>query len=196
MPRPLQTTEPFELPHELGWRYEKQTECFMRGPFVYAAPVLGFYCHHPVKRTFPCYKLLKGCTLDCPFCRWRRQYTSYVALYDPNDRKKPRKVISGGKRTYEDFSAVPVGTVVSLQRGPAKTDTIRMRVWPEAIDERQLKKWREWCVEDITPYLFHLWQRRELTEHFGYTYYPSLNTLANDTTGGELSDDEAAKVDE
>lgn len=177
----LQSSEPVELPECLKWRYRKVGECMLRGPFMLASTPKGFETHHPVKRTLPCFKFLKGCTLECPFCRWKRQYTTYVPLLDLAEPKHFRIVVSGGKKTFEDVRNLAVGTLVGYSRGKAQRDTLRIRPWPEQSDAYDVKRWERKCIEDISPYLLHLWQIRELTEHFGQTYYPSLRIIENST---------------
>lgn len=189
MPRSLQSSEPVELPECLKWRYTKIAPTTARGAYMLAGPPLAFECHHPVRRTFPCYKLLKGCTLECPWCRWKRQFSVYVPLFDINEPKNVKIVVCGGKKTHGDVKSMAVGSMVMLSRGTHVRDTLRIRPWPEVIDPHTYRRWRAKCVDDISPYLFHLWQRRELTEHFGHTYFPSLQVVANESKATSLDDD-------
>lgn len=178
----LQPTEPIELPETHDWHYEKIGPCVNRGPYMLGAPPLAFECHHPFKKTIPCYRFLKGCTLDCPRCRFRRQYTAYVPLLDVSNPRRFRIVVSGGKKTWGDVRALPLGSLVYLNRGKLILDTIRVKATDEKLDPLQQRVWQGRCQPDISPYLFHLWQIRELTEHFGQSYYPSKRVSENLTS--------------
>ncbi len=176
----LQTSEPVELPDSLRWRYVKFGQCVSVGPFIVGGPTLGFECHHPFKRTLPCYRFLKGCTLDCPRCRYRRQFTSYVPLIETGEPLRlARKVITGGKKVFNAMKQFAPGDLVSLSKGTHVKDTYIIRPWAGEVDPRQLAAHRKFITEDISPYLFHLWQQRELTEFFKQTYYPSLKAQEN-----------------
>lgn len=178
----LQPSDPVELPPTHRWTYEKIKPCISAGPYMIGAPPLGFDTHHPGKKTIPCYRRLRGCTLECPRCRFRSQYTAYVPLLNIVDPRKPRIVVSGGKKTWADVRGLTPGTLVRLNRGNFHLDTIRVVVSGEKLEPKQETVWRARCIEDISPYLFHLWQQRELTEHFGQVYYPSRRVIENEAS--------------
>lgn len=196
MPRPLQPSDPIDMPEELRWHRVRVPACVNNGPFMLAGPAWGGECHHPLKRTIPCYKLLKGCTLDCPFCRWKRQYQSFIPLFNPREKKDHHICIIGGKKTWQDVQTLRVGDWVSINKGNHARDTIRLRLWTFDVDVLLTKVWGSRVVTDITPYLLHLWQRRELTEHFGHKFHPSLNTLACSSSGPDLSAEDAKAIPE
>lgn len=190
----LQPSEPVELPENLKWRYTKVKPCMMRGPFMVAAPPLGFETHHPVRRTVPCYSFLKGCTLKCPLCRFRRQYTTYLPLFDLNEPRFYKIVVSGGKKTWSQVRDVKPGTLVALSRGNGEKDTIQVHAWPGAVDPNVLRSFQRKCIDDISPYLFHLWQQRELTMHFNQPYYPSLRALVDKSDNQKLRDEDGNEL--
>lgn len=175
----LQPVEPMELPESHDWHYEKIGPCVNRGPYMLGAPPLAFETHHPYRKTIPCYRFLKGCTLQCPRCRFQRQYTCYVPLLDVSNPRRCRIVVSGGKKTWSDVRELQPGTVVYLNRGKLTLDTIRVKATGDKLEPVQEKVWRGRIQPDLSPYLFHLWQIRELTEHFGQTYYPSKRVAEN-----------------
>lgn len=185
----LSSSDPTALPENLQWRYEP-LKAGTHGPLMLAAPPLGFECHHPLKRTVPCLALLKGCTLPCPWCRYKRQWTTYVPFLDLSRSKLFKLVLTGGKKTFEDVKGLPVGCLIYAIRGANVKDTIRIRPYPEPIHQAQLAQWSRRCIDDISPYLFHLWQYRELTEHFRQKYYPSLRVMSNASTHASAHEDE------
>lgn len=184
----LQAVDPLELPESHDWHYTPIAACVNRGPYLIGAPPLGFDTHHPFRKTLPCYRSLRGCTLTCPRCRFKLAYTCYVPLLDLSQCRKFRIVITGAKKTWGDVKDLPVGTVVYLNRGKLTLDTIRVRADGSKLDPLQEKVWLKRCQDDISPYLFHLWQLRELTEHFGQTYYPSRRVLENDAANAPNPD--------
>jgi hypothetical protein len=168
---------PQSLPAELNWRRLKVPPG-IHGPFILAAEAFGCQTHHPLKRTLPCFTKLPGCTLPCPFCGFPIRHTTYVALIDPKNKKHPRFVVQGGKRTWESLQGIEPGTVVSFGRGNADRDTLLFTPTNElSIQSHKLDLWRVQLPLDFRPYLFHLWQWRELSEHFGLAFYPSIRTL-------------------
>jgi len=163
----------------MRWGYRAVGPCFLTGQFILGAPPLGLETNHAYTKTVPCYRFLKGCTLDCPRCKFKRQFTVYVPIIDIGLKKDFRIVITGGKKTWQSVQGAKVGDVIALNKGEEKKDTVLIRAWPNQVDERTLRHYRSKCIEDISLYLFHLWQCRELTEHFGLKYYPSLRIIEN-----------------
>lgn len=167
---------PQDLPSELQWRVIK-VKPSMPVPYILAGEPFGGYTHHPRRCTLPCYASLKGCSLSCPWCKFERRFTCYVPLIDPKLAKQQRVVVMGGKRTFKSAEGIKPGTVVGLARGNADRDTPLFA--PAAMDTFNLlhhKKWQDKLPMDIRPYLFHLWQIRELSDHFGLRFFPSIRT--------------------
>lgn len=167
---------PKSLPPELSWRRLKVPPG-IHGPFILAAQPFGCQTHHPNKRTLPCFTVMPGCTLECPFCSFPLRFTCYVPLIAPKDKKQPRIVVQGGKRTWESLQGIEPGSVVSFARGTEERATILFAASNElAVQAYKLDLWRAQLPLDFRPYLFHLWQWRELSEHFGLAFYPSIRT--------------------
>jgi len=174
----LQPSEPQELPEDLKFHYSP-IKAGIHGPFMLAAPPWAGECHHPLKKTMPCLALLKGCTLPCPWCRYKRQFQCYVPYFDLSISKRYKLVLTGGKKTWADVKGLNVGDIFRVTRGTLERDTVRLHGWPESVDPNMLRVMRARCISDISPYLFHLWQYRPLTEHFRQKYRPSLRTQSN-----------------
>lgn len=162
--------EPCPLPDSHRWVYERCRSCINAGPYMIGAPSWGCETHHSNQRSVPCYRELPGCTLTCPRCPQRCQWTQYIALIDLTDHHMRRVVYTGGTKTRADVISLAVGTLVSVTRGPNQTDTIRIRVWPDDKPKLLAPIAIAKCQDDLTPYLLHLWQQRELTEHFGQRF--------------------------
>lgn len=188
----LQSSDPQELPECLKWHYEP-IKPGTHGPFMLGAPPWAGECHHPLKKTVPCLALLKGCTLPCPWCRYKRQFQCYVPYFDLQRAKRYKLVLTGGKKTWEGAKQFQVGDVFMAIRGTADRDTVLLRPWPHPLDVNSLKVMRSRITEDISPYLFHLWQYRPLTEHFRQKYRASLITQANAVPHPDALTDDSGK---
>lgn len=171
----IPSTPPVELPACLNWRTIK-VKPGMTGPLILAGPVAGFYTHHPADRTLPCLKRMPRCSLPCPWCRFPTRFTSYTPVIDPNAKKRKKLVVQGGKRTYESVVNGTPGQTVGTARGDGETDTVFFRAWPEQLHPSVVNRFRDDIPTDITMYLLHLWQWRDLTEHYGQQFYPSILT--------------------
>lgn len=185
---------PRESPPHLNWRRYKVLPG-IHGPYLLAAPPFGCVTHHPSNRTMPCFTRLPGCTLPCPFCRFCVRDTTYVALIDPKDRREPRKVVQGGKRTWKSLEGIEVGTVVTMGKGKGDRDTILFSPSNElAIAGHHRDLWRAQLPLDFRPFLFHLWQWRELSEHFDLEFFPSIRTEQIEKGTRSVSDDGPARA--
>lgn len=176
--------EPISTPGSHHWVYEKCRPCIGAGPFMLGAPSWGCETHHSNSRSVPCYRELPGCTLTCPRCPQRCQWTHYVPLIDCTDPKLRRIVYTGGTKTRTDVIHLPVGTLLAVNRGPNQTDTLRLCPWPTTHPSALAPIAVGKCMDDITPYLLHLWQLRELTEHFGQRFYRARGRRERDTPAG------------
>lgn len=166
----IEQAEPLPTPESHRWVYQRVKPCIGAGPYMIGAPSWGCETHHSNGRSVPCYRELPGCSLTCPRCPQRCQWTQYVPLIDCTDAKLPRVVFTGGTKTRADTIALAVGTLVRITRGPNQTDTLRVSLWPTDKPAALSPLARARCMSDITPYLLHLWQLRELTEHFGQRF--------------------------
>jgi hypothetical protein len=166
---------PQELPPYLRWRTIK-VRTGTHGPLVLAGPPQGLTTHHPAGRTVPCAARLPGCSIVCPWCRFTKRFTCYVPLFDPSQRKQDRIVVMGGKRTWESVAGMQPGSLVCMLRGSGERDTTLFRPWNEAVHPAVHHRWVKQCPQDITRYLLHLWQWRELTESFKAEWFPSITT--------------------
>jgi len=194
--KPLPESQPPEdAPPELNWRRMKVSAGIKPAMILAGAP---FCCktHHPLKRTIPCFTRLPGCTLPCPFCEFPVRDTVWVPLINPAEKKLPRIVVQGGKRTYESLADKKPGDVVLLARGTGDRDTILFNAAPEAsIQGWKLDKWREQIPFDFRPWLFHLWQWRELSENFGLKFRASIRTQEIEKRFRSIADDGPRKAD-
>jgi hypothetical protein len=185
---------PRSLPSALCWRRVKVMPG-IHGPYLLAAPPFGCATHHPANRTMPCFTRLPGCTLPCPFCRFAVRQTTYVGLIDPANKKQPRFVIQGGKRTWESLDGIEPGTAVTMGRGKEDRATILFSPTNElAIQAHKRDLWRVQLPLDIRPYLFHLWQWRELSEHFGLEFFSSIRTEQIEKGTRLMSEDGPARA--
>lgn len=171
---------PQSLPEHLRWRTIR-LKAGTLGPVMLAGPPVGVYTHHPSTRTVPCLRTLPGCSLQCPWCRFSKRFSVWVPVFDFNARKQTQLVVLGGKRTYESIAAAAPGTLVTVTRGEKDRDTPLFRPAPEQRLSTSAAKFIGVCPVDITRYLLHLWQWRELTEHFGEQFYPSIATTEIET---------------
>lgn len=186
--RPPQPTAP-----ELDWRRCKVT-AGLHGPYILASEPFACATHHPSTRTLPCFTRLPNCTLPCPFCRFELRTTTYVGIIDPKDKKEPRKIVQGGKRTLKSLEGIAPGTVVMIGKGNNERDTLMFKETNQAsIAHHVLDIWRVQCPFEIRPFLFHLWQWRELSEHFDLTFRPSIRTEQIEKGTRLLSEDGPAR---
>jgi hypothetical protein len=168
---------PQPLPPELGWRRIKVGPT-LGTSYILAGKPFGVSTHHPRHATWPCLRRLPGCTLPCPWCKFQLRYTSYVPLIDFHARKLHRVVVLGGKRTWESLEGVEPGRMVMLSRGDGETDTILFReVEDDPMYKLHLLKWRRVIPLEIRPYVFHLWQLRDVSRFYGINFHASNNTL-------------------
>lgn len=185
---------PRSTPPHLNWRRVKVLPG-LHGPFILASAPFGVQTHHPSNRTLPCFTRLDGCTLPCPFCRFDLRQTTYVGLIDPTDKKEPRKVVQGGKRTWESLQGIAPGTVVMIARGKNDRDTVLVKETNQlSIPAHKLDLWKVQCPFDIRPFVFHLWQWRELSEHFELEFFPSIRTEQIEKGTRSMNDDGPARA--
>lgn len=163
--------EPLPTPDTHHWTYRRAQAGILMGPYLIGAPSWGCETHHIGDRSIPCYAELPNCKLPCPHCPKRCQWTQYVPLIDCTGAKPERIVITGGTKTRGDTLPLRPGAAVKLSRGPGQTDTVRVSVWPVGEPCKVPLTAAGLCMVDITPYLLHLWQQRELTEHYGQRFY-------------------------
>lgn len=176
--------DPLPTPDTHHWTYERCTTCIGRGPYMLGAPAWACECHHVGDRSIPCFRELPGCDLTCPTCPKRTQWTCYVPLIDCTEAKLRRIVHTGGTKTWADTRSLAVGTLVRLTRGPGQTDTLRVSLWPSDSPMSLAPVALARCMPDITPYLLHLWQLRELTEHFGQRFIRARGRRPRETPQG------------
>lgn len=193
MPELPASQPPRELPPHLNFRRVKVPPG-VHGPYILAAAPFGCRTHHPLNRTMPCFTRLPGCTLPCPFCKFVVRDSTYVALIDPKNKRFPRFVIQGGKRTFNSLEGIEPGAVVMMGRGKEDRATIIFSPTNElAIPEHKRLLWRAQIPMEFRPYLFHMWQWRELSEHFGLPFYTSIRTEQIEKGTRALSDDGPAR---
>jgi hypothetical protein len=184
---------PQSLPANLHWR-RKKVMPGIHGPFILAAKPFGCQTHHPSNRTLPCFTRLDGCTLECPFCKFPLRHTTYVALIDPSSKREPRIVVQGGRRTWASLQGIDPGDVVSFAKGKLERDTILFTTSNElSIQAAKRDLWRAQIPMEFRPYLFHLWQWRELSEHFGMQFFASIRTEQIEKGVRSMSDDGPAR---
>lgn len=176
--------DPLPTPDTHHWTYVRCTPCIGAGPFMLGAPAWACETHHVGDRSVPCFRELPGCGLTCPMCPRRCQWTTYVPLIDMRDAGLKRIVHTGGTKTWSDTRSLAVGTLVALARGPSQTDTLRVKPYSGSGATILEPVARAKCMSDITPYLLHLWQLRELTEHFGQRFIRARGRRAKDTPPG------------
>ena len=187
MSRSIVSTPPFDLPEDLSWRRVK-VGVGVSGPYILAGPVIGLYTHHPGERTIPCLARLPHCTLPCPYCRFQLRYTSYTPVIDPSVRRQQNIVIQGGKRTYQSIVGGSAGQTWQVARGSGETDTPLFRPADPQLASWAAGKWHKGFPFDVSRYLLHLWQWRDLTEHMGHQFYPSLRTQELEQATQRLKD--------
>lgn len=171
---PSQT--PQATPDDLHWR-KIVVEPTLGVSYILAGMPFGVHTHHPRHATWPCYRRLPNCTLPCPWCKFQLRFTSYVPLIDIHAKKLHRVVVMGGKRTWESLQGVQPGQMVMLTRGNGETDTVLFReIEDDPVYKLHLLKWRAKIPFEIRPYVFHLWQLRELSKFYGLTFYASNAT--------------------
>lgn len=164
-------SDPIPLPETHRWVYERCRPCLQAGPFMIGAPVWGCETHHVGNQSIPCYRELHGCSLTCPRCPQRSQWTAYIPLIECTGKHARRIVYTGGMKAYRATVGLKPGTLVCVTRGTGQTDTINVSVWPTDRHYAGPVCAAELIMPDITPYLLHLWQQRELTEHFGQRFF-------------------------
>lgn len=184
----IPSNDPPDLPECLDWRTVKVPPG-INGPFMVAGPAWHGEAHFVVKRTLPCPAKLRGCKLQCPYCHKVRRFACYVPLYSLKTVKNPRMVIQGAKRTLATFKAFKVGDLVNVVRGKLERDTPLFTAAGASAPTVDLDKFKRRGSFDVTPYLLHLWQWRELTESFGQLFRPSIHTIEIEAGMRSLEDD-------
>lgn len=119
------------------------------------------------------------------------RFSCWVPVIDVQQPKQPRIVVQGGKRTFNSLQGCKPGDVVSLVRGTAERDTCLFSLLaPDSIDILHRKKWSAKIPFDIRPYLFHLWQLRDLSSAFGLQFFASIHTEEIEAKIRTLDEDE------
>lgn len=192
----LPSSQPPEaLPETLLWKHIKVKAGVKRAMVLAGAP-FGCLTHHPQTRTLPCYTAISNGTLRCPFCTYSKRFTVWVPILDFEDKKNPRKVVQGGRKTWSTLEAFKPGDVLRMARGEGERDTLTFHKAEEhEVDKARLVLWRTKLPMDVRPYLFHLWQLRVLNKHFDIAFTPSLRTLEIEAGIRTLEEDEKKNAD-
>jgi hypothetical protein len=186
---------PEDLPDTLQWKRIK-VQAGIKRAMVLAGEPFGVLTHHPQTRTLPCFTAISGGNLRCPFCTYAKRFTVWVPILDFDDKKNPRKVVQGGRKTWHTLATYKPGDVVRIARGDGERDTITFhRAEEHELDKARLTLWRAKLPFDIRPYLFHLWQLRVVNKHFGIPFTPSLRTLEIEAGIRTIEEDEKREAD-
>jgi hypothetical protein len=179
---------PPDLPDYLRWRCIK-VPAGTHGPYMVAGPGWSGSVHYSGKRTLPCLRKLKGCKMDCPLCKRTERFACYLPTWSLTATKQPRIVFQGAKRTFATWKAFKFGDVVSVVKGNAERDTVLFVPSRATGPTLDMEKFRKKGEQDITRYLLHLWQWRDLSEHYGQPFYPSVRSLEIETGIRSVTDD-------
>lgn len=166
------------------------------GPYMVAGPGWSGQGHFSGKRTLPCAKKLPGCTLECPLCRRPQRFVAYLPVFSLRATKQPQLVIQGAKRSHATFTQFKFGDIVAVVRGNADRDTALFVASRPDGPTLDLDKFKKRGPQDITRYLLHLWQWRDLTLSFGETFYPSSRSLEIEAGLRSIEDDPPRQFEE
>jgi hypothetical protein len=179
---------PPDLPLHLRWRCIKVPPG-THGPYMVAGPGWSGTGHYSGKRTMPCAAKLPGCRLECPLCRRAQRFVCYLPVFSLRATKQPQLVIQGAKRSHATFCTFKFGDIVSVVRGNADRDTPLFVGSKHSEPTVDTDKFRKRGPQDITRYLLHLWQWRELSESYGEVFYPSSRSLEIEAGLRSIEDD-------
>lgn len=179
---------PPDLPQHLRWRCVKVPKG-INGPFLVAGPGWSGAAHYSAGRTLPCLKFLPGCRLSCPNCHKVRRFVCYLPLWSLKATKQSQVVIQGAKRTWQTFVSSKFGDMVNVIRGGNERDTPLIGECKLAEPTLDRSKFSRRGPQDLTRYLLHLWQWRELTESFGELFHASIRSLEIEDGTRSIVDD-------
>jgi hypothetical protein len=162
------------LPNHLKWRCDT-VDPGESVTGILAGPMQVIATHWNGKQSKPCCRVITGGALNCP-CSFQpmsiRTY-GYVPLLT---EKMERVVVVVSATVGYTIRDVKPGRVLRFTRPKkAKRPLVVNLVNETEVNETWLKKVKPACIFDITEYLLHLWQIRELTEHFGFEYRPATS---------------------
>lgn len=184
-----------DLPPHLRWRTIKVRPGIHSGYMLAGAPV-GVICHFSGSRTLPCVAKLTNGQMSCPLCKKPKRFVCYVPLLSLTSKKNRQHVIQGAKRTHESCSGIAAGELVNVFRGNAERDTPVIQKATSAPIGVDLTTLRKKTPYDITRYLLHLWQWRELTERFGEHHFASARSLEIEDGKRTTADDPPREYEE
>ena len=164
---------PKELPDNLRWHIPKPAE-YDDHELLIAGPPISLHTHFTGEKTVPCPKYIEGCSVPCPRCKSVLRFTVYVPCYTTLAPAGKKLVVMGAKRTLKSLTPIAVGTVVKYTKEKKDRGTITFFKHNPSASGTQLASLRKHTPADISAYLFHIWQWRELTEWAGYEFIPSL----------------------
>lgn len=184
----FESAPPPDLPPHLRWRTVKVPPG-AHGPYMVAGSGWSGTTHYTGKRTVPCLRGLPRAKLECPYCKSVKRFACYLPFWNVGAVKQQMIVVQGAKRTQQTFSAFKVGDLINVVRGKAERDTPLIVAAKPSGPTCDLDKFRRRGPQDITRYLLHLWQWRELSEAFGELYYPSIRSVEIEAGIRTIADD-------
>lgn len=181
MPPLFKSQKASELPANLRWRVLKPAEGD-QGVYVLAGDPISMHTHWSGRKTMPCPAHIEGCKVACPRCDKVLRFTCYVPCYTLLPPAGQRVVLMGAKLTDKSLTDLKVGDVMKCEREKKDRGTLLFHRHNPSCSSTQLNSIRKHCGADISPYLCHLWQWRELTEALGGLWIPSTETLNHEST--------------
>lgn len=156
----FESASPQPLPSELRWHYVK----IKPGEAVYgyvAGKMVGVWVHW-LGGSKPCRSKMTNKTLPCPHCvddGPRLRWLGYLPLWDRSGR---RVVVVVSNQVGPAVELLVYAQPVRLARTSGARDPLRVETPEPHMDMRLAERLFRDGPHDLTPWLIHLWQDREL----------------------------------
>jgi len=171
-----------EIPDPLRWRVVP----IGQGEHLdgwYAGPVVTVAVHWIRKRSFPCCRLLTDGAMKC-VCETDPKSVRIIGYVPVIAKDRERFVVIVSAAVAKRFDNIKPGAPIRLARPNAKKRPLFVSLLPdEQLGAEQTKRIRPACIHDITPYLLHLWQSRELSDHFGQQFIEAVTPHEEEDDG-------------
>jgi hypothetical protein len=161
------------LPDNLQWRIIPVEPGDMVEGW-YAGPMVLVDVHWINKRSLPCRRAITDGKLPCP-CEREPKSIRTIGYVPILGKQRERWVVIVSESVAAKMEAVKCGSPIRLSRPKKpKRPLFLSMIEDGALGIENTKKMRAGAAcHDISEFLLHVWQDRELTEHLGARYIPA-----------------------
>jgi hypothetical protein len=140
----------------------------------YAGPIVLVDVHWIAKRSFPCRRAITDGKLSCR-CEKEPMSLRTIGYVPILTKARDRWVVIVSEGVAAKFESIKCGSPIKL----ARPNKVKRPLFVSMLDDGSMgidntKKMRAGAAcHDISEFLLHVWQDRELTEHLGARYIPA-----------------------